>query len=979
MSSSSSKTSGVLMKILHKINRLIFVLWASLAAVAPVVAGDVEDAYAAYDANDFLEAATLVRPLAREGVADAEYLYGRMFERGEGVVKDIQQAKTLYESAARHGHAKAKQRLVELAKAAPATSGGGRNNVPPPASSAVAARAPIESVTASLSADPPRPLQRDEARGEEPHNAAPAAPLRPRGEESVALNWYLDSANRGDPDAQYNLGVLYESGLGVAVNEMEAARWYREAVPAKHDGAQLRLGLILLARGDNSALNEGNKLLRASAGGGNKIAERLVQDILDPQRPGNDAQATIARNLREALLQGETRALALLRDPNALTASSGATRNAVQGEARTFGDERVASFAANGQSNVPPARRFDEGNGLSNESRTLRERQSKAPFLSDPVDGQPPRLVDGSNGSQVVFPPSMASGTVPPPPTGLARESGETDNVAAVRLAASQGQGDAQFQLGVQLLSGKGVRRDETEGWQWIRKAASQQHEAAKIFVRLIDVSSGVAATQSRAVSWLLDGARQGDSEAMVQLADVYDAGRGVPQDPSLAADWFRVAAALGHPSALRRVAGGGAGAGDASDASANPFAVQPRSNQAASGDWLWILLTAAAAIAVLVMLFRSPTANFDMGRLAVPPMGGAARRLFGGGLAPTQMHVNDVQILQDLWAPEPARPAMPASAEAPPKRPRPAASAPSPQDPQEKTPMNGGVEVTSSMVDLTAAPVTPPTPPPAPAPKTAVPPGPTPEQITVAKGVVDISELPAIPPGFEICPETGTLVMKAPIIDLDALAAQAKMAVALVPPPVVVETAPAKPIRTSVADSRLPGDRLLTVEPDDITTRSVARAQRTRERVSFDQFADIPIGMGGAQHVTPHTHTPPAVAIEEAVQAEPLEPHAVLDNLITLPEETGEGGGAVPFNVGMMFYRGQGAPKNDKMAFRWLLKAAELGHAEAQHRIGEMYMHGAGVEQNRLLALKWIRKAAAAAYSPAIQALEDRKPKVLS
>jgi hypothetical protein len=41
-----------------------------------------------------------------------------------------------------------------------------------------------------------------------------------------AARWYLKAAERGDTDAQYKMATLYETGGGVAKNVREARRWY---------------------------------------------------------------------------------------------------------------------------------------------------------------------------------------------------------------------------------------------------------------------------------------------------------------------------------------------------------------------------------------------------------------------------------------------------------------------------------------------------------------------------------------------------------------------------------------------------------------------------------------------------------------------------------------------------------------------------------------------------------------------------------
>ena len=50
---------------------------------------------------------------------------------------------------------------------------------------------------------------------------------------------------------------------------------------------------------------------------------------------------------------------------------------------------------------------------------------------------------------------------------------------------------------------------------------------------------------------------------------------------------------------------------------------------------------------------------------------------------------------------------------------------------------------------------------------------------------------------------------------------------------------------------------------------------------------------------------------------------------------------------------------KNPKEALKWIRKAAEQQHAEAQTTLGACYSQGLGVEQDPKEAVKWFRKAA--------------------
>lgn len=62
----------------------------------------------------------------------------------------------------------------------------------------------------------------------------------------------------------------------------------------------------------------------------------------------------------------------------------------------------------------------------------------------------------------------------------------------------------------------------------------------------------------------------------------------------------------------------------------------------------------------------------------------------------------------------------------------------------------------------------------------------------------------------------------------------------------------------------------------------------------------------------------------------------------------------------------------NVQEATKWFLKAAEQGHAGAQYWLGRCYQLGAGVEKDELKAVEWYRKAAEQRYKIAQQVLES-------
>jgi serine/threonine protein kinase len=78
--------------------------------------------------------------------------------------------------------------------------------------------------------------------------APPTAPVQSTRDEIEAFKTCRRSAESGDAEAQFRLGVLYAYGRGTGRDETQAAEWLRKAAAQNHLTAQTRLGLML-ARG----------------------------------------------------------------------------------------------------------------------------------------------------------------------------------------------------------------------------------------------------------------------------------------------------------------------------------------------------------------------------------------------------------------------------------------------------------------------------------------------------------------------------------------------------------------------------------------------------------------------------------------------------------------------------------------------------------------------------------------------------------
>ena len=70
------------------------------------------------------------------------------------------------------------------------------------------------------------------------------------------------------------------------------------------------------------------------------------------------------------------------------------------------------------------------------------------------------------------------------------------------------------------------------------------------------------------------------------------------------------------------------------------------------------------------------------------------------------------------------------------------------------------------------------------------------------------------------------------------------------------------------------------------------------------------------------------------------------------------QGDAVAQFNLGVLYYNGDGVPQDYKEAVEWLTKAAEQGFSDAQSKLGWMYLEGESVPQDYEKAAKWLLKS---------------------
>jgi len=164
--------------------QVLLVLGLLLGTQAIVKADQFEEGFAAYKAGNYQKAFKFFKPLAEQGIAEAQHNLGVMYYFGKGVPQDDTEAVKWYRKAAGQGHASAQYNL------------------------------------GNMYADG-RGVPQD---------------------YTEAINWYRKAAEQGYAGAQFNLGVVYANGQGVPQDYTEAVKWYRKASEQGNAGAQYNLG-----------------------------------------------------------------------------------------------------------------------------------------------------------------------------------------------------------------------------------------------------------------------------------------------------------------------------------------------------------------------------------------------------------------------------------------------------------------------------------------------------------------------------------------------------------------------------------------------------------------------------------------------------------------------------------------------------------------------------------------------------------------
>lgn len=333
-----------------------------------------------------------------------------------------------------------------------------------------------------------------------------------------AARYWLLAAKQQHADAQVGLGTLFEKGLAVPHDPVRAAQCYQVAAEQGSATAKVRLAILYMqGKGVAHDPKKAIGLFIQAANQGDATAEYNLGVAYDKGLGGLTQNADQAFFwYQQASLQQHPQARQKIQEPRF------AERLASMGIAETTDNSITSSTVSDSQ--IP------KGNASEG---------------SDTSDGSGIALVD-SHQADTIF--EQGAACLP------------NDIVTAMhcfRQAAEQGHVKSQYNLGLAYLYGiGGIPLDGEKAIDWLQQAADQGFRPAYFVLGWLYQGGQVAdkshhtTDATMAIGYYEVAAELGHAQAQYFLSKIYETGNGVMPDSDMALAWLRQSAKQGYNQA---------------------------------------------------------------------------------------------------------------------------------------------------------------------------------------------------------------------------------------------------------------------------------------------------------------------------------------------------------------------------------------------------------------------------------------------
>lgn len=335
------------------------------------------------------------------------------------------------------------------------------------------------------------------------------------------------AAERGDPEAQCNLGDAYHNGSdGVEQNYTQAIFWYRKAAEQDFAKAQTALGMCYL-EGMGVKQDDGQAVYwfqKAAEQGDDEAQYNLGTCLYSGSGVGQDYKQAVEW-FQKAAEKGHILAQTLL--GNCYLSAQGVEQDLEQA---AFWTQKAAD-QGNAAAQVTMGQLYEYGSGVKQDYKQAVEWYRKA-AEQDYAIAQYNLGVCYTNG------------------TGVTRDYEQA--VEWYRKAVEQGYASAQDNLGICYREGLGVKQDYKQAAYWFQKAAEQGNAVAQ--VNLGDCYEygydGIEQDDEKAFYWYQQSANQGNDIAQFNLGECFLYGEGTAKNREMAIFWLRQAEVQGNKNA---------------------------------------------------------------------------------------------------------------------------------------------------------------------------------------------------------------------------------------------------------------------------------------------------------------------------------------------------------------------------------------------------------------------------------------------
>ena len=414
---------------------------------------------------------------------------------------------------------------------------------------------------------------------EVPSEAIP--PQRIERPYSAAYGVYQPLATKGHAFAQYEIGLMYLHGHGVANSLTEAKKWFRKAALQGHPGAKTELGNLMSGSGAKVAnapkatgVKEPTVVTKSLAleNPARKLANATPK-LITPKDPKEEEPPTVlitSKSITKEISKPDEKEPVVIDrilprqdlpdlkkdlDPADLTKENG---------------DLTTNLFEEGEKAPPPPNADDPRGGQAPVKTTSVHEEAATPTQKKIVEDKPAKQYRKALAPETAAsePPGKKLNAPPVAPDGVSLVEPEPApaEVAADSLATAPPPEDAIKKAGIikneednAVAFNKGLAAYNAGNFKkaytyWRPLAQQGEAESQTRMGYLFEHGKGVEKNYQQAVDWYQKAATQGEPAAQFNLGVMYRKGRGVNKDDKVARQWYEKAAGQGHPIAERVV-----------------------------------------------------------------------------------------------------------------------------------------------------------------------------------------------------------------------------------------------------------------------------------------------------------------------------------------------------------------------------------------------------------------------------------------